>query len=103
MVMLDTVDAALARVVAEADEVTVPDDATPLDFLQAVYRDSGQRMPRRMRAAEAALPFVHPKLSVAANVYSFAAQMEEASRRIGKSNVIDATANHSALHVGHDQ
>jgi hypothetical protein len=26
-----------------------------------------------MRAAEAALPFVHPKLSVAANVYSFVA------------------------------
>ena len=34
-------------------------------------------MQRRMRAAEAAVPFVHPKLSVAANVYSFAAQMEE--------------------------
>ena len=47
-------------------------------------------MQRRMRAAEAAVPFVHPKLSVAANVYSFAAQMEELSRRAGKSNVIDA-------------
>jgi hypothetical protein len=46
-----------------------------------------------MRAVEAALPFVHPKLSVRANVHSFAAQMEEASRRIGKSNVIDAKAN----------
>jgi hypothetical protein len=41
-------------------------------------------------AAEAALPFVHPKLSVAANVYSFAAQMEELSRLRDKSNVIDA-------------
>ena len=37
-------------------------------------------MQRRMRAAEAAVPFVHPKFSVAANVYSFAAQMEELTR-----------------------
>jgi hypothetical protein len=54
------------------------------------YRDARQPMQRRMRAAEAALPFVHPKLSVAANVYSFAAQMEELSRLRGRSNVIDA-------------
>src|SRR6266581_3896492 len=74
----------------EPDEMEVAADATPLDFLRAVYRDPQQPMQRRMRAAEAALPFVHPKLSVAANVYSFTAQMEEASRRIGKSNVIDA-------------
>ena len=78
-------------------------NATPLDFLCAVYRDSGQPMQRRMQAAIAVAPFVHPKLSVSGNVHSFAAQLEDASRRAGKSNVIDAKANHSALHVGHDQ
>ena len=77
----------------EADEIEMAADATPLDFLSAVYCDSRQPMPRRMRAAEAALPFVHPKLAVTANVYSFAAQMEELSRLKGKSNVIDAKAN----------
>jgi len=44
--------------------------------------DPQQPMQRRMRAAEAAVPFVHPKLSVAANVYSFAAQMEELKQRL---------------------
>jgi hypothetical protein len=73
-------------------------NATPLDFLCAVYRDSAQPMPRRMRAAEAALPFVHPKLSVVANVdRNFGAQMEELSRQRGKSNVIDAKANYRTL------
>ena len=41
--------------------VEVPADATPLDFLCAVYRDSGQPMPRRMRAAEAALKDAKPQ------------------------------------------
>jgi len=64
-------------------------DATPLDFLCAVYRDPQQPMQRRMRAAEAALPFIHPKLSVVAIGGSFASQMNELSLS-GKSNVIDA-------------
>jgi hypothetical protein len=61
-------------------------------------------MQRRMRAAMAALPFEHPKLSVAVNtdVSSFAAQMEELSRRAGKSNVIDAQANRTTLLIQTD-
>ena len=47
-------------------------------------------MQRRMRAAEAALPYMHPELSVVANVNHFADQMKEIARRSGRSNVIDA-------------
>jgi hypothetical protein len=61
-----------------------------LGYLQAVYRGKIVAESQRMRAAIGALPFERPKLSVTANVYSFASQMEEASRRAGKSNVIDA-------------
>jgi hypothetical protein len=90
--MLDTIDAALARVRVEIEtEITVPPDASPLDFLCAVYRDPHQPMRRRMCAAEAALPFVHPKLSVNANVSTgFASRMERMMERRGLSAVIDA-------------
>jgi hypothetical protein len=89
-------DLVLAPIEPEgADEIEVAANSSPLDFLCAVYRDPCQPMPRRMRAAAAALPFVHPKLAVVANVTSFAAQMEELSRQRGRSNVIDAKANHS--------
>jgi hypothetical protein len=73
-----------------AEEIELPADATPLDFLCAVYTNAGQPMPRRMKAAEAALPYVHPKLAVIANVHGFADQMEALARRAGRSNVIDA-------------
>ena|SRR5271156_6719997 len=45
-----------------------PDGATSLDFLQAIYRSAERPMQRRMRAAIAALPLEHLKLSVTANV-----------------------------------
>jgi hypothetical protein len=43
-----------------------------------------------MKAAIEALPFERPKLAVIANVNAFASRMEEASRKLGRSNVIDA-------------
>jgi hypothetical protein len=54
-----------------------------LDLLQAVYADPSQPLSRRMRAAIAALPFEHPKLSVTASINGegFAAKLERAMQR----------------------
>src|SRR6266436_1205277 len=81
------------------DEITLPDDASSLHFMQAVYRDARQPMPRRMRAATAALPFEHAKLAVniSATTGDFAKQMEEVARASGRSNVIDAKSNRHRL------
>lgn len=63
-------------------EVALPANASPLDFLCAVFRDTGQPMARRMRAAEAAAPFVHPKLAVTATLDGgFADRLEAALKR----------------------
>ena len=89
--MADTIYQVLDRIEAEPDGMEVAADATPLDFRCAVYRDPQQPMPRRMRAPEAALRFVHPKLAVTVDASrAFASQMEGLSRRVGKSNAIDA-------------
>lgn len=69
---------------------------TSLDFLQAIYRDGYQPMPRRMRAAIAALPFENPKLAVIASIgpnTGFAKRLEIAidrSHRIIDRGVADA-------------
>ena len=99
--MRPTILELLDRVEAEAPkvEIEVAEDATPLEFLQAVYRSPDQPMQRRMKAAVECLGYVHPKLSVAANVYSFASQMEELSRLRGKSNVIDAKPNLQTVEI----
>jgi hypothetical protein len=44
-----------------------------------------------MKAAEAALPFVHPKLAVSVTLDSFGTQMEELAERRGMRTVIDAS------------
>jgi hypothetical protein len=49
-------------------ELMVEPSSGSLDFLRLVYSDPSQPINRRMRAAIAALPFEHPKLSVSANV-----------------------------------
>ena len=48
------------RATVESDAIAVPTDATPLDFLCAVYRDHRQPMSRRLKAAIEAAVFVHP-------------------------------------------
>lgn len=92
--MLDTVDAGLARVRAEAeDELPLPEGTTSLHFMQAIYRDPRQPMTRRMNAARAALPFEHPKLAVITTNHSFAAEMKTIARdRYPGGNVIDHRA-----------
>jgi len=96
---LDSVHAALARVAEEAemvDEITLPEGATSLHFMQAIYRDGQQPMTRRMRAAQSALPFEHAKLEISLNSDGFANVLEEAMVRLGKTIVIDA-AGHKAV------
>ena len=74
-------------VAVSEEEITVPPDATPLEYLRAVYTNSRQPEHRRLRAAIECLPFVHPKLMVSAffDGKSFAAQLEKAIARTGKS------------------
>jgi len=52
----------------EPEELVLPADATPLDFLCAVYRDATQPLGTRLKAAIAAAPYCHPKLAITANV-----------------------------------
>lgn len=53
---------------AQGEEDDLPDGASSLDYLQAIYRSPNQPDNRRMRAAIACLPFEHPKLSVNAHI-----------------------------------
>jgi hypothetical protein len=57
--------------------------ATPLEFLQAVYCNEGLPISVRMRAAIEAAPFIHPKLSVSAQLNSddFADRLTRAVNR----------------------
>ncbi len=78
------------------DEITLPEGATSLHFMQAIYRDGRQPMTRRMRAAQIAIPFEHAKLEITLDSDGFANVLEEAMVRLGKTIVIDA-AGHKAV------
>jgi hypothetical protein len=59
-------------------------EATPLEFLSAVYRDTRQPMSRRMKAASDAAQYVHPTFKATAIVHangSFAERLEKAISR----------------------
>lgn len=70
-----------------SDDVIVEgmEDASPLDFLKAVYRDPRQPINRRLRAAIEAAPYLHPKLSATAVLTreDFAERLERAIARSG--------------------
>ena len=68
----------------DGESLAVEPEATPLDFLSAVYRDQRQPMQRRMRAAEIAAQYVHPTFKAMAVVHadgSFAERLERAISR----------------------
>jgi len=68
----------------DGEGLAVEPEATPLDFLSAVYRDQRQSMQRRMRAAEIAAQYVHPTFKAMAVVHadgSFAERLERCIER----------------------
>lgn len=67
----------------------------PLEFLQAVYSDDELPLSVRLKAAIAAAPFVHPKLSVVAvtdDASDFAAKLERCRARSAMVQTIEARA-----------
>jgi hypothetical protein len=52
---------------AQPPPVDGPEAETPLDLLRSIWRDRELPLSTRMRAAIAAAPYVHPKLSVSAS------------------------------------
>jgi hypothetical protein len=69
---------------SQESEIAVRPDASPLEFLQAVFRNPNEPMGRRLRAAIECLPFLHPKLSVtyAIDGQGLAAQLEKRLERL---------------------
>ncbi len=68
----------------EDDPLGLPDSATSLDLLRAVYRKPTLPLSTRMRAAGLALPHEHPKLGVTVNIAddgTFAARLDKAIAR----------------------
>jgi hypothetical protein len=78
-----------------SDELAIPPNASPVDFLRAVYCSPTEPMHRRLRAAIECAPYVHPKLAVTASIdgKSFAVALEAAIARSGKATVIEHQAD----------
>jgi hypothetical protein len=90
--MAETIYQTLDRIEAQPDVVALPPDASSLDFLRTVYRDPRHPLSVRMRAAIAAAPFEHPKLSVSAcaSFTGLGSRMEAMMTARGLHPVIDA-------------
>jgi hypothetical protein len=73
-------------------ELDLGPNATPLEFFCAVFRDPTQPMPRRLRAAEDAAVYMHPKLAVVAQINGegWASRLEDAIVKSGRAVVIGA-------------
>ena len=82
---LKTVDETLSRFDDEPELIELGPGETSLDFFQRIYRSIRQPMARRMRAAEFALQFEHPKLGAIAtasmNSRDFASMLDRAIQR----------------------
>jgi hypothetical protein len=78
----------------DGEGLQVAPEATPLDFLSAVYRDTRQPMERRMRAARDAAQYVHPTYKAMAIVPmggDFAERLEKAIERSNGGGRLPAT------------
>jgi len=70
------------------EELVMPPEASPLDFLRAVYQNPKLELAVRMRAAVEAAQYMHPTFKATAMVVandSFAARLEAAIARSGAS------------------
>ena len=68
---MTSLDALLDQIEAKQKmegQIQLSTNATSLEFLQAIYRDPLQPIQRRMRAAQAAIAYEHPRLAVVARV-----------------------------------
>ena len=69
--------------VDEGEGLEVDPDASPVDFLCAIYRDPKQPMHRRLKAACEAAPYCHPQLKATAVILGsdFATRLDAAVKR----------------------
>jgi hypothetical protein len=85
--MKDTVVEELERLEPQEEVIELAPGETSLSFMQKIYRSVRQPMQRRMRAAEYAMQFEHPKLGAVAttalNGKDFATLLERAIQRSG--------------------
>jgi hypothetical protein len=67
----------------DGEGLEVGADATPIDFLCAIYRDKKQPMHRRLKAAIEAAPYCHPTLKATAVILGsdFASRLDLAIKR----------------------
>jgi hypothetical protein len=88
---LKTVDETLSRFDDEPEQIELAAHETSLDFFRKIYHSVRQPMARRMRAAEFALQFEHPKLgamAVGRMDGDFATLLERAIRASGKEREV---------------
>src|SRR6516225_826428 len=80
----------------EGEGLEVGPEASPVDFLCAIYRDSKQPMHRRLKAAIEAAPYCHPQLKATAVILGsdFAQRLELAVKR-SEPALIEARAEPS--------
>src|SRR5262245_66060255 len=75
------------------DPARIEPDATPLDFLCAVYRNPALPLSTRIRAGVAAAQYMHPRFSLIAHPTDprlFGARLERAVREHNKAKLIEA-------------
>jgi hypothetical protein len=85
----------LDRIEARQDEIDIGPNGMSVDLLQAVYRNPGQELHIRMRAAMACLPFETPKLLATAQISegNFADLLDQRLARLAELRKLEANGN----------